>query len=136
MILEAPQSYVNYIESSAHFLNCPTHMFNDDLHGVYRQFYTDPTFYIKEQLTIVLHTFGYTKTKARAVANNLYQFYKGIGTQEFNKLNKNWDVIPERMEAKNRQVTAFIENGTTWKYGMKWSVPTYPFKKGYTLKSI
>lgn len=138
MILEAPLGYINYIESSAHFLNCPTHMFNHDLHAVYRQFYYNGVLKNTHQLATMLYTWGYSKKEAWKKADDLYSFYSSISTQDFNKLNKNWDVIPERMEEKNKQVCQYIERGTTYypMSGIKKHVPSYPFKKGYKLKQL
>ena len=138
MILEAPLSYINYIESTAHFLNCPTHMFNHDLHTTYRQFIYDGVLTNTHQLAIMLYTWGYTKKNAWKTAHDLYLFYLNISTQDFNKLNKNWDVIPERMEQKNREVSQYIERGTTYypMSGIKSYTPSYPFKKGYQLKTL
>ena len=138
MLLEAPLPYINYIESSAHFLNCPTHMFNHDLHAIYRQFYYNGVLAITYQLATLLYTWGYSKSEAYKTADELYEFYSNISTQEFNKLNKNWEVIPERMEIKNREVTNYIERGTTYYpfTGIKKHVPNYPFKKGYKLKEL
>jgi hypothetical protein len=36
LLLNPPQKYINYVENSLHYMNCPKHMYNEDLHTVGR----------------------------------------------------------------------------------------------------
>lgn len=138
MIIKAKQSFIQYVEKSADFLNCPTFIFNDHLNGVYRQFImTDGKNETIRRLAQKLYTFDYSKKEAWQLAEELFNYYENTPHQEFVKLNKNWDVIPERMEQRNKEISDYIERGTQYyPNGIVEFIPSYPFKKGYKLKDI
>ena len=131
MLLNPNCQFIKYIEESAHYLNCPKHMFNDQLNSVYRQ--GVPTNESEKFVEVLLTIYHYPEIKK--TAKEIVAFFKSITFQEFRTLNVNPYVenLPERMVKRNDEVNAYIENGTTYYHGMfgggVCSVPSYPFRR-------
>ena len=140
MILKAPQTFINYVEKSAHFLNCPNQIFNEDLNATYRQFVLLKT---EKEVIIhianVLYTFGYTKKKAYENAKELYHFYYYTTMKIFNRLNVSSFIngVPKRLLDKSKEIDRIIESRKSWYWnGVQASQGYYNFTKGYKLKEI
>jgi len=147
MIIEAPYSYIGYVERSANYLNCPTHIFNEDLNATYRQFLDKGKGIIQLRIADVLHTFGYHTSKAMRVALELTEFYFNKPHKKFLKLNVNkyLDNLPKHIIAKDKEISAYIKKGTQYYHPMFGRggsdenisfTPSYPFAKGYKLKLL
>jgi len=142
MIIEAPYSYIGYIERSANYLNCPTFIFNEDLNATYRQFHDKGKGMIQLRIADVLHTFGYHASKAMRVALELTEFYFNTPHKEFMKMNVNkyLDRLPSHIVIRDNEVNRYIEKGTQYYHGMFGGgvsyIPSYPFARGYKLKLL
>lgn len=128
MFLEPTKKYVDYIERSAHYLNCPKHMFNHDLDSLYRQgigFSKDKAIeFVERELEF------YKFKKPHETAIKWIEWRETLTTQEFNKLNLNpyVDNLPPHIKQIDNRINAWFEKNTTYTYGYK-SVKSYPFAK-------
>lgn len=131
-ILEPTEQYIKFIENSAHYLNCPKHMFNEALDSVYRQgMGFNNTEKAIEYVSTLLEYYKYPKH--RQVAEQFVAERGGITIQEFNKLNPNSyiEVLPERMQKRHEYLNQWFEAHTTYPYRFSSVKVTesYPFRK-------
>ena len=127
------EEFIDYVEHSAQFLNCPKAILNDNLDSMFRQFYTDENAAYDAILSYL------KKYKIQSPAKQALDFVvwrKSISMNDFRTINVNSyiDNLPERMERKNDEVNAYIEKGTTYYHGAYGSggvstVPSYPDRK-------
>ena len=128
MLLEPLQSYTNYIERSAHFLNCPKHMFNHELDCAYRQGALD-----NKSLELVIDMLKYFNYPSPVEnAKKFVEARSKMSMQEFNKLNVNFETIPVRLLKRNESISNWIKENTTYYFnGIVNSVPSYPFQSRF-----
>ena len=82
MLIVANQKYVERVENSKHFLNCPTHMLNNTLDCFYRQFHNNLN---RAESTIYeyLKSYGYSNPKKKA--RDFVVWRDSITLKEFNR---------------------------------------------------
>ena len=127
MIFNPTDKYINYIENSKHYLNCPKHMFNDQLHSMIRL--------CKGHLDIarerVRDAFKHYGMPLKDI-DKVIEWHWNISQAELNKLNPNpyLDKLPQHIIDKDNEIHAWVkrntEPATIWRaYEI---VPSYPFK--------
>lgn len=131
-ILEPTQQYINFIENSAHYLNCPKHMFNHTLDSVYRQgMGFNSIEKAIENVTSILEYYKYPSPRKTAVT--FVSEREGITIKEFNALNRNTyiDNLPLKMEKRHEYLNRWFEAHTTYpyRYSSVKVVASYPFRR-------
>ena len=102
-LLEPTQKYINYIEHSKHYLNCPKCMFNSDLDSMYRQGCMNET--SVDKVAWLLKYYNYpnpTKTATEFVEQR-----NKISLKEFDTLNVNSYIqrTPEHIVVQHKQIS-------------------------------
>jgi hypothetical protein len=124
-LIEPSEKYIQYIENSWHYLNCPKHMLNHNLDSLYRQ-----GIVIDRQTTIDLIThylIKYDIKKPLNTAINFVNWRTSISINEFKKININSyvDNTPKHIEAKHRLICEWTEKNTKYSNGIVIYVPSY-----------
>lgn len=129
MLLEPTEKYVNFIENSKHFLNCPKHMFNHDIDCLYRQGIAFSEDKAIEFVTNHLLYYGFKKPRQTAV--KWVKWRDNITTQEFNKINVNSyiDYLPPHTKQRADYIDQWTEAHTKYLYGNPVHVPSFPYQK-------
>ena len=132
MILKPTLKFINYIEQSIHYLNCPTHMFNESLHSLYRQGVHNNT--SVKNIIVMLEMYNYPKPNITAYW--LVNQYKTISIKDFNKLNVNAytylkiSELPEHIQRFDKRLTTYFEENKEYYWnGVYKGTKSYPFKK-------
>ena len=127
MLIKANYKFIKHIFNSWHYLNCPTHMLNNDLHTMYRQgLFNGKSL---SNIEFYLRLYGLPKPALTALA--LYEFYQTISTPDFNKLNVNSyvDNTPAYVDKLHVEINAFFENTREYYWnGIYKGCGTYVFK--------
>ena len=137
MLVSPSFEFVNYVERSAHFLNCPKHILNHDLDCMYRQSKGLNNGKAVEWISSYLKQ--YKIENPIESAKSFVAFRESISIREFNELNVNSyiDKLPPHIQAKNNSVSKWIEQHTEY-YPTLWggagkkiikSIASYPFLK-------
>lgn len=127
MILSPSEKYINYIENSRHYLNCPKHMFNHQIHSIIRLCHG----HLDIARQRVRDAFTYYNMPLKDI-DKLIEWHWNISEEEFNKLNPNpyIDKLPQHIIERDNRINAWIktntEPATIW--GNYEIVPSYPFK--------
>jgi hypothetical protein len=132
MLIKPSAKYINRIENSWHYLNCPKHMLNYDLDCLYRQ--AKGLENGKEVDYISDYLKHYDISEPRKKAEEFVKFRSSISLQEFNKINVNSYIekTPAHIDAKHKSICEWTDRYTTYYPaiyggGIK-SVPSYPFR--------
>jgi hypothetical protein len=129
MLVEANRKYIERVEGSAHFLNCPKHMLNHTLDSIYLQFHKDEKEAI-QQIKSYLKSYGIEKPEQQA--KQFVEWRKTITTREFMKLNTNpyVDNTPKHITDMLNHQCEWIESHTTYYpfTTIRKNQPSYPYK--------
>ena len=129
MLVEANQKYIERVEGSPHFLNCPKHMLNHTLDCIYRQFHENKKEAI-EQIKSYLKSYGIEKPLEQA--KTFVEWRSSISIQEFDKENANSyiDNTPKHIDSMLKHQCDWIESHTTYYpfTGIRKNQPSYPYK--------
>lgn len=131
-LIEPTTKYINKIENSWHYLNCPKHMLNHDLDCQFRQAmgYDDKQMAVK---FITDYLKSYNVPNSLNTAIRFVTWRMSIKLKEFNDININpyVDETPKHIEAKHKHICEWTEANTTYYHGMFGggvnTVPTYNF---------
>lgn len=129
-LVEPTAKYIDRIENSAHYLNCPKHMLNYELDCLYRQHISEKPEKMLANICEFLKSYDFDKPMKLAIS--FYTWRKNISMGEFDKLNVNPYVnnIPKHIEKKHKLICDWIDAHT--KYypygGYIKEVKSYPFK--------
>jgi len=133
-LIEPTEKYIDRIENSWHYLNCPKHMLNHDLDCLYRQamgFDNNKILAIK-YISDYLNT--YNVPKPLETATKFVNWRMSISLKDFIVLNVNNYVnnTPQHIDIKHKHICDWVESHTTYYpalYGGGVNyVPTYPMK--------
>lgn len=132
-LIEPTEKYINRIEHSWHYLNCPKHMLNHDLDCQFRQAmgYNDKQMAIK---FITDYLKFYNVPKPLETAIKFVEWRMSISITEFNKININSyvDNTPPHINAKHKIICDWTEANTTYYPALYGggvnNVPTYPMQ--------
>lgn len=129
MLVEPNGKFIERVEHSAHFLNCPKHMLNHTLDSIYRQFNYDKNEAIK-QIKSYLKSYSIEKPLEQAKA--FVEWRSSITMQEFNKINVNSyiDNTPKHIDAMLKHQCDWIDAHTTYYpfSGVVKNIPNYPYR--------
>lgn len=133
LIIPTPK-YIEKVENSRNYLNCPKHMINHDVDCLYRQGI------VIDRETAVRYISGYLKyygiTNPTDTATKFVEWRSTITIREFNKINVNSYIekTPKHIDHKHRRINQWIDDNTTYHSAIYGggvnTVPSYPFKYG------
>ena len=129
MLVETNRNYVERVEGSKHFLNCPKHILNHTLDCFYRQFHDN-----KAKAIEVIHSYlkDYNIESPKQKAIQFVEWRSSITIQEFNNINVNSyvDNSPKHINDMLNHQCNWIETNTTYFpfTGIKNKQPSYPYK--------
>ena len=130
MLVEANFKYINKVENSANYLNCPKHILNHALDCMYRQ----GIVISKERAIQYVYEYlkEYDIPEPKTTAIKFVEWRDSISMQEFNLINVNpyIDKTPPHIEAKHKIICDWVDKNTTYYPaiyggGIK-NIPTHP----------
>ncbi|MCK9544640.1 MAG: hypothetical protein M0R03_21680 [Novosphingobium sp.] len=129
MLIEPNEKYIERVEGSAHFLNCPKHMLNHTLDCIYLQFHENKKEAI-EQIKSYLKSYSIPKPEQQA--KEFVEWRSSISMKEFMNLNTNpyVDNTPKHITDMLNHQCEYIESHTTYYpfTGIRKNQPSYPYK--------
>ena len=135
MLVQATEKFTDFIFNSAHYLNSPTSILNDNLDSMYRQAKGLENDLAVEWIASYLKK--YNVVKPLETAYLFVQFRESITIQEFNKLNVNsyLEKMPEHIKKRNSYLNHWFEVHTHYYSACFGSgnnishIDSYPFRK-------
>jgi len=128
MLLNPTEKYINYIENSKHYLNCPKYMFNYDLDCMYRQGVGDGK--AVENVEFYLKKYDYPSPNE--TAKEFVDFRNSISLKDFDNLNINPYIKETPLHIINfsNRINKWVEARKEYYpfTDILKSFPDYPFK--------
>lgn len=125
MLLNPTDKYVNYISNSAHYLNCPKHMFNFEINCLVRG-------YDREKAISNLRWFFKMYGFSLKEVDTIVDYHHNIRLSDFEKINENPYILnpPTWLETKTRAIDEWVKKNTEpVTYWNRFpSIPSYPFR--------
>lgn len=124
--------FVEFVENSTNYLNCPKHIFNHWLDCTFRQFHEQGSDVQVQKICEFLRQCKYEKPLS--AAKKFVEERENISTKEFSKLNVNSyiDKLPVHIEHKHKRINAWYDANEkeTWRSGVLIykTQPSYPYR--------